>query len=264
MLVIELKSKAEIAKMAASGAIVARVLDLMQAEIREGITTQELDELAETTIRDAGGTPTFKGYRGFPASICASPNAMVVHGIPGTYAAAEGDVMSVDVGVTLDEYVADSAWTFPVGEISETARQLLTTCERALMAGIEQAIVGNHVGDISAAVQRETEADGFTVIRSLVGHGVGKAMHEEPQVPNFGEPGAGAELREGMTIAIEPMITAGTHEIVLADDEWSISTADASLSAHFEHTVAITASGPEILTLRTVAAPATATDSLLA
>ena len=261
---IELKSKAEIEKMAAAGAIVARVLDTMEAEIGAGVSTAYLDELAEAAIREAGGVPTFKGYRGFPASICSSPNAMVVHGIPGKYVISEGDIVSVDVGVTLEGFVADSAWTFPVGEIPESTERLLSTCERALYAGIEQATIGNRVGDISAAVQRETEAHGFTVIRSLVGHGVGKAMHEEPQVPNFGETGAGAELREGMTIAIEPMITAGTHEIVLAEDEWSISTADDSLSAHFEHTVAITADGPQILTLRAVSASATTTSSLLA
>ncbi len=261
---IVLKSDAEIEKMAAAGAVVARVLNLMETEIAEGITTAQLDELAEQTVRDAGGVPTFKGYRGFPASICASPNAMVVHGIPSSYTVVDGDILSVDVGVTLDGLVADSAWTFPVGEISERTRELLATCEKALLAGIEQAQPGNHVGDISAAVQQITEAAGFAVIRTLVGHGVGRAMHEDPQVPNFGEPGSGTELREGMTIAIEPMITAGTHEIALADDEWSISTADGSMSAHFEHTVAITTDGPRILTVRTVPESAAAATSLLA
>jgi methionyl aminopeptidase len=261
---IALKSKAEIEKMAASGAVVARVLQVMQDEIRAGVTTAHLDEVAEGLIREAGGTPTFKGYRGFPASICSSPNAMVVHGIPGPYVVSDGDILSVDVGVTLDGYVADSAWTFAVGEIPETTQRLLDTCERALAAGIEQAVPGNHVGDISAAVQGVTESEGFAVIRTLVGHGVGRSMHEEPQVPNFGEPGAGPELREGMTIAIEPMITAGTHEVVIADDEWSISTADDSMSAHFEHTIAITSAGPRILTARKVAEPTGAADSLLA
>lgn len=261
---IVLKSETEIEKMAAAGAIVARVLSQTEATIRQGVTTAQLDELAEKTIRDANGIPTFKGYRGFPASICASPNAMVVHGIPGGYIVGDGDILSVDVGVTLDGFVADSAWTFAVGQIPETTGQLLDTCERALFAGIEQARPGNHVGDISAAVQRVTEDAGFAVIRTLVGHGVGRAMHEDPQVPNYGEAGSGGELREGMTIAIEPMITAGTHEIVLADDEWSISTADGSMSAHFEHTVAITRDGPRILTLRTVPEPAAAPTSLLA
>ena len=261
---IALKSQAEIEKMAAAGAVVGRALDLVEQEVQVGVTTGELDELVETLIRDAGGTPTFKGYKGFPASICSSPTAMVVHGIPGSYTVGDGDILSVDVGVTLGDYVGDSAWTFAVGAIPEIATRLLATCERALYAGIAQAVVGNRVGDISVAVQATTEADGFAVIRTLVGHGVGRSMHEEPQVPNFGAPGAGPELREGMTIAIEPMITAGTHEIVLADDEWSISTADGSRSAHFEHTVAITANGPQILTLRDVQARAGTADSLLA
>ena len=252
---IALKSRAEIDKMAAAGAIVARVLDLMHSEISVGVNTAHLDALAEGLIRDAGGTPTFKGYRGFSASICSSPNAMVVHGIPGEYVVTDGDILSVDVGVTHDGYVGDSAWTFTAGEIPAETQRLLATCEQALMAGIEQAVVGNHVGDISAAVQGVTEGDGFSVIRTLVGHGVGREMHEEPQVPNYGKAGSGPELLEGMTIAIEPMITAGTNEVVLADDEWSISTADGSLSAHFEHTVAITSDGPEILTLRTVGRP---------
>lgn len=261
---IVLKSKDEIEKMAAAGAVVARVLNEMEAAIQRGVTTRQLDEIAERTIRGAGGTPTFKGYRGFPASICASPNAMVVHGIPGDYAVADGDILSVDVGVTLEGFVGDSAWTFVVGDIPQRTKQLLETCEKALAAGIEQARPGNHVGDISAAVQRVTEDAGFAVIRTLVGHGVGREMHEDPQVPNFGEPSSGSELREGMTIAIEPMITAGTHEIVLADDEWSISTADGSMSAHFEHTVAITDQGPRILTQRVASKSAAAASSLLA
>ncbi len=261
---IALKSRAEIDKMAAAGAIVARVLELIKVDVREGVTTAELDELAETTIREAGGIPTFKGYRGFPGSICSSPNAMVVHGIPGKYALAASDIISVDVGVTLDGYVGDSAWTFTVGDVPPRTQELLTACEEALYAGIVNAVAGNHVGDISAAVQRRTEADGFAVIRSLVGHGVGREMHEEPQVPNYGEPGAGPELREGMTIAIEPMITDGSYEVDVADDAWSISTIDGSLSAHFEHTVAITAEGPEILTLGSVSETAAAADSLIA
>ena len=249
--------------MVIAGAIVAQVLEIMGCEIRAGVTTGELDHLAEQAIRDAGGIPAFKGYRGFPASICSSPNSMVVHGIPGDYLVEDGDIVSVDVGVIYDGYVGDSAWTFAVGDIPEETQRLLTICEGALMAGIGQAVVGNRVGDISAAVQRETESEGFAVIRSLVGHGVGQEMHEEPQVPNFGEAGTGVELRAGMTIAIEPMITAGTHEVVVADDEWSISTADGSLSAHFEHTVAITAEGPKILTLKSVPDSTKAANSLL-
>jgi methionyl aminopeptidase len=242
------KSEREIATMARAGRVVAETLALMQESIRPGVTTAELDRSADEFIRSQGGVPTFKGYKGYPAAICASPNAMVVHGIPGAYALDEGDVLSVDVGVTLDGFVADSAWTFPVGEISAEAERLLEVCERALYAGIEQAKVDNEVGDISEAVQRVTEDAGFSVIRSLVGHGVGRSMHEDPQIPNFVGPYRGPKLREGMTVAIEPMITAGGAEIVLHDDEWSISTEDTSLAAHFEHTVAVTAEGPRILT----------------
>ena len=190
--------------------------------------------------------PTFKGYRGFPASICASPNDMVVHGIPGAYTLRRGRLISIDVGVTLDGFVADSARTFPVGEIERrgaaAARRRARPRSRP---GSEQARAGNHVGDIGHAVQEVTEASGFSVVRELVGHGVGRSMHEEPQVPNFGEPGRGPKLSPGVTIAIEPMITAGEGAIVLADDGWSISTADGSLAAHFEHTVAVTEDGPQ-------------------
>jgi methionyl aminopeptidase len=242
------KSQREIETMARAGKVVADTLALMQESIRPGVTTGELDRIADEYIRSQGGAPTFKGYKGYPAAICASPNAMVVHGIPGSYALAEGDVLSVDVGVTLDGFVADSAWTFAVGEISAEAERLLEVCERALYAGIDQARVDNEVGDISEAVQRVTEEAGFSVIRSLVGHGVGRSMHEDPQIPNFVSSYRGPKLREGMTLAIEPMITAGGPEIVLHDDEWSISTEDSSLSAHFEHTVAVTAEGPRILT----------------
>jgi methionyl aminopeptidase len=212
------------------------------------VSTAELDAIADEFIRSHGGVPTFKGYRGYPAATCISPNEMVVHGIPGRYVLREGDIVSFDVGVTLEGFVADSAFTFAVGEISEEAQRLLDACQAALAAGIEQSRPGNRVGDISAAVQRATEEAGFSVVRSLVGHGVGRSMHEEPQIPNFGLPGRGPLLQEGMTLAIEPMINAGDPEIVLADDEWSISTADGSLSAHFEHTVAITADSPRILT----------------
>jgi methionyl aminopeptidase len=252
--VIIRKSEHEIETMARAGRVVADTLALVQESIRPGVTTGELDRIADDYIRSQNGVPTFKGYKGYPAAICASPNAMVVHGIPGGYALEEGDVLAVDVGVTLDGFVADSAWTFPVGEISAEAERLLEVCERALYAGIEQAKLGNEVGDISEAVQRVTEEAGFSVIRSLVGHGVGRSMHEDPQVPNFASAYRGPQLREGMTIAIEPMITAGGAEIILHDDEWSISTEDASLSAHFEHTVAVTADGPRILTTAGAAA----------
>lgn len=242
------KSAREIEQMAEAGVIVARTLELLGEQIRPGVTTGELDRIADEFIRSHGGVPTFKGYRGYPASICTSPNAMVVHGIPGPYELEEGDILSVDVGVTLGGFVADSAYTFAVGEISEDAEQLLQVCQAALAAGIEQARVQNHVGDISAAVQRTTEDAGFSVVRSLVGHGVGRAMHEEPQIPNVGEPGRGPVLMDGMTLAIEPMINAGGPDIYVADDRWSISTSDGTLSAHFEHTVAVTAEGPRILT----------------
>ena len=242
------KSPDEIEAMALAGRVVVDTLALLGESIQPGTTTQELDELAEEYIRSQGGTPTFKGYRGFPASICASPNAMVVHGIPGPYALDDGDIVSIDVGVTLGGFVADSAYTFAVGDVDPEARRLLDVCEEALAAGIEQASAGNRVGDISAAVQRVTEDAGFSVIRSLVGHGVGRSMHEEPQVPNYGEPGRGPRLAPGMTLAIEPMITAGGADVFVADDQWSIYTDDGSLAAHFEHTVAVTDGAPRILT----------------
>jgi len=246
--VIVRKSPAEIAQMGRAGQIVVDTLALMAENIRPGVTTAELDAIAEEFIRSRGGSPTFKGYRGYPASICASPNAMVVHGIPGSYALAEGDILSVDVGVTLGGFVADSAFTFPVGEISAEAERLLEVGQTALEAGVEQCRPGRRLSDISHAVQAVTEDAGFSVVRSLVGHGVGRAMHEDPQIPNYGAPGRGPLLAEGMTFAIEPMITAGDPDVVVHDDEWSISTEDGSLAAHFEHTVAITEAGPQILT----------------
>ena len=247
------KAAGEIERMARAGEVVADTLALIGEHARPGVTTQELDELADEHIRSRGGTPTFKGYRGYPASICVSPNEMVVHGIPGRYTLKDGDILSVDVGVTLDGFVADSAYTFPVGEISADAERLLEGCQAALAAGIEQCRVDNRLSDISHAIQLVTEEQGFSVVRSLVGHGVGRSMHEEPQIPNYGEPGRGPLLAEGMTFAIEPMITAGGPDVVLHDDEWSISSADGSLAAHFEHTVAVTADGPRILTAATSA-----------
>jgi methionyl aminopeptidase len=242
------KSTTEIETMGRAGRVVASTLALLGELVKPGVTTGELDEAAEEHIRSEGGVPTFKGYRGFPASICASPNSMVVHGIPGPYTLREGDLISVDVGVTLDGFVADSAYTFGVGELDGDAKRLLEVCQAALAAGIEQARAGNHVQDISAAVQRTTERAGFSVVRSLVGHGIGRSMHEEPQVPNFGEPGRGPLLQPGMTLAIEPMINAGGPDVWMAEDRWSISTNDGSLSAHFEHTVAVTDNGPLVLT----------------
>lgn len=243
------KSPREIERMAEAGAVVARTLELLREHIRPGISTRELDEIADEFIRSEGAVPTSKGYKGYPAAICISPNEMIVHGIPGRYRLREGDVVTCDVGVTLDGLIADSAVTFPVGEIDAEAQRLLDVCQAALAAGIEQARVGNRVGDISHAVQEAVEEGGFSVVRALVGHGVGRSYHEEPQVPNFGPPGRGVQLVEGLTIAIEPMITAGSSQVVVADDGWSISTDDGSLSAHFEHTVAVTSDGPRILTL---------------
>jgi methionyl aminopeptidase len=246
------KSEKEIEAMARAGRVVADTLALLGENMRPGVTTQDLDELAEEYIRSQGGEPTFKGYHGFPASICTSPNSMVVHGIPGAYRIDESDLISVDVGVTLKGFVADSAYTFAVGEIDDETQRLLDVGQAALEAGIAEARAGQHIGDISAAVQRTTEEAGFSVVKSLVGHGIGRAMHEEPQIPNWGEPGRGPLLASGMTLAIEPMINAGGPEVVVAEDRWSISTADESLSAHFEHTVAVTESGPRILTLAEV------------
>jgi len=246
--VIIRKSAEEIERMARAGAVVADVLALIGERTHPGVTTEELDALADEFIRAQGGEPTFKGYRGYPASICASPNDMVVHGIPGPYGLQDGDILSVDVGVTLEGFVADSAYTFQVGQISAEAERLLEACQAALAAGIAQCRSGNRLSDISHAIQTVTEENGFSVVRSLVGHGVGRSMHEEPQIPNYGEPGRGPQLSPGMTFAIEPMITAHSPEVVLHDDEWSISTSDGSLAAHFEHTVAITEAEPRILT----------------
>jgi methionyl aminopeptidase len=246
--VIIRKSPEELERMARAGRIVADTLALIGEHARPGVTTAELDGLAEEFISGQGGYPTFKGYRGYPAATCISPNSMIVHGIPGPYELGEGDILSVDVGVTLDGFVADSAHTFAIGEISHEAERLLEAGQAALAAGIEQCVTGNRLSDISHAVQAATESAGFSVVRSLVGHGVGRSMHEDPQIPNYGQPGRGPQLAEGMTFAIEPMINVGGPDIYLHDDDWSISTADGSLSAHFEHTVAVTASGPRVLT----------------
>ena len=234
--------------MARAGALVAETIALLGEQLQPGITTGELDRIAEEFIRERGGVPTSKGYRGFPAATCISPNSMVVHGIPGEHRVEDGDLISVDVGITLDGLVTDSAYTYGVGDVDEESQRLLETGKQALEAGIEQARVGNRVGDISHAVQQVVEGAGFSVVRSLVGHGVGRSYHEEPQIPNFGEPGRGPELQPGMTLAIEPMITAGGPEVYLHADEWSISTQDGSMAAHFEHPVAVTEDGPLVLT----------------
>lgn len=234
--------------MAAAGAIHARTMKLIASKIREGVTTAELDAAAEKYIRSQGATPSFKGYRGFPGSICASPNAMVVHGIPGPYKLQRGDIISVDVGVTKDGWVADGAVTFPVGPVSAVANKLLEVTRRSLFAAVEQCVPGNRLGDVSHAVQTTVEAEGLSIVRSLVGHGIGRDMHEDPQLPNYGDPGKGIPLEEGMVLAVEPMTTAGRHLVRMGDDGWAIYSQDGSLAAHFEFTVAVTADGPRILT----------------
>ena len=241
------KSPAEIEKMAAAGAIHARCMQLLAGKIRPGVSTGELDKAAETFIRSQGATASFKGYRGFPGSICASPNSMVVHGIPGPYKLQRGDIISIDIGVTYDGWVADGACTFPVGEVSAVASKLLEVTDTSLHHAVAQARPGNHLGDVSHAVQAHVESNGFSIVRSLVGHGIGRSMHEEPQIPNYGAPGKGVRLDEGMVLAIEPMVTAGRHSVRMGDDGWAIYSQDGSLAAHFEFTVAITADGPRIL-----------------
>jgi methionyl aminopeptidase len=246
--VIITKSPEEIDRMARAGEVLVATLDLLEGHIRPGISTAELDTLAERFIRSRGATPAFKGYRGFPGSICASPNAMVVHGIPGSYTLAPGDVISIDVGVTLDGWVADAARTFGVGEIDPIAQNLLAATRASLDAGVEQCRAGNRMGDLSGAIQRVAEGAGLSVIRSLVGHGIGRSMHEDPQVPNYGRPGRGPLLREGMVLAVEPMMTAGRAGVRVAGDGWAIFSQDGSPAAHFEFTIAITPDGPRILT----------------
>ena len=227
--------------------MVASTLQLMRREVRAGVTTSELDRLAEEFIRSQGGRPSFKGYRGFPASICSSVNDQVVHGIPGPRELKDGDIVGIDVGVELEGYHGDAAWTFPVGEVSDEAKRLLQVTREALAMGIAQARPGGRIGDISHAVQSHVEAAGFSVVRELVGHGIGREMHEEPQVPNYGPPGRGPRLMVGQVLAIEPMVNIGGAEVVTGSDGWTIATRDGSLSAHFEHTVAVGATGPVIL-----------------
>ena len=242
------KTPVQIEQMAAAGRILARCLQLVRAKAREGVTTRELDKVAERYIQAQGGQPAFKGYRGFPGSICASPNSMIVHGIPGGYRLERGDILAIDVGVELDGWVADAAVTVAVGQVSPVARRLLDTTSAALFDAVEQCRLGNRLGDVSRAVQRRVEDDGMAVVRSLVGHGIGRSMHEDPQVPNFGAPGTGPELTEGTVLAVEPMVTAGGPAIRMGSDGWSVYSQDGSLAAHFEHTIAVTADGPRILT----------------
>src|SRR5271169_7215976 len=234
--------------MARAGAILVAALNELEGRIRAGVSTAELDKVAERFIRSHGAVPTFKGYRGFPGSICASPNAMVVHGIPGRYRLKSADIVSIDVGVTLDGWVADAARTFPVDDVDEQAQNLLRATEQSLHAGVAQCRAGNRMGDVSSAIQAVAEGAGLSVVRSLVGHGVGRSMHEDPQVPNYGKPGKGPLLEEGMVLAIEPMTTAGRQAVRVGGDGWAIFSQDGSPAAHFEFTVAITGDGPRILT----------------
>jgi methionyl aminopeptidase len=249
--VIIKKSPAEIDRMAAAGAILVRTLKLVEGKIRPGVTTGDLDAAAEAFIRSQGATPAFKGYHGFTGSLCLSPNDMVVHGIPGSYALQKGDLLTVDCGVVLDGWVADAARTFPVGgpdAITPVATKLLEVTQQSLFDAVPRCRPGNHLGDVSHAVQTTVEDAGLSVVRSLVGHGIGRSMHEEPQIPNFGEPGRGVVLEEGMVLAVEPMVTAGRHQVRAGDDGWAIYSQDGSLAAHFEFTIAVTAEGPRVLT----------------
>jgi methionyl aminopeptidase len=245
---IHRKTPEELDMMAAAGRILVRCHEILRSKARPGVTTAELDQAAERFIRSQGAEPAFKGYRGFPGSICASPNSMVVHGIPGSYELKRGDILSVDIGVIYDGWVADAAITHPIGNVTPVASRLLATTRAALFAAVDHCHPGNRLGDVSHAVQARVEADGFSVIRSLVGHGIGRDMHEDPQIPNFGEAGTGPELEEGMVLAIEPMVNAGSHHVRMGADNWAVYSQDGSLAAHFEHTVAITGDGPRILT----------------
>jgi methionyl aminopeptidase len=242
------KTTAQVDEMAVAGEILVRCLRMLATKARPGVSTKELDLAAEKLIRSQGAEPAFKGYRGFPASICASPNSMVVHGIPGADELKRGDVLSIDVGVIKNGWVADAAMTVPIGPIDPGARKLLDVTKQALFAGVEQMQPGNRLGDVSAAIQRAVEIEGLSIIRTLVGHGIGREMHEEPQVPNFGTPDKGPLLEEGTVLAIEPMVNAGGPLVRMGDDGWAVYSDDGSLAAHFEFTVAVTADGPRILT----------------
>lgn len=245
---ILLKSPSEIVKMEAAGRIVAEVLEALKEIVRPGVTTREIERFADERIRGLGGRPAFKGYRGYPASICTSVNDEVVHGIPSSRRLMDGDIISVDLGVLKDGFYGDAAVTVPVGPVSPETAGLISATESALYAGIENAVVGKRVNDISHAIQTHIESRGYSVVRVFVGHGIGRSLHEEPQVPNYGMPGQGTRLKEGMTLAIEPMVNAGDYEVRILDDGWTAVTVDGSRSAHFEHTVLVTSEGPRILT----------------
>ncbi len=246
---ITLKSNEQIEKMDESGRILRKALDAAGEVVRPGVSTKELDEIIRGTIEGEGARPAFKGYMGFPANSCISVNEEVVHGIPDGRILKEGDLVSIDVGVEKDGWMADSAMTYTVGMVSEEAARLMDVTLRSLEKGIEQCVPGKHLSDISHAIQVHVEANGFSVVKDLVGHGIGSKLHEEPQIPNFGPPGRGAVLKPGMVFAIEPMVNVGSEKVKTLEDEWTVVTADGKLSAHFEHTVAVTEQGPRILTL---------------
>lgn len=250
------KSQKEIEKMRASGQLVGRVLQELRALAEPGITTLEVNDVADKMIRDAGAYPTFKGYNGFPFSICASVNEQVVHGFPSNYELQEGDIFSIDVGVTLEGFVGDTAATIPVGCVSEDRLKLIRVTEECLLLAIEQCRVGNHVGDIGWAVQAHAETHGYSVVRDYVGHGIGRQMHEDPQIPNYGKPGKGPKIKRGYVFAVEPMINIGSHHTKTLPDGWTVVTLDGQPSAHVEHTIAITEAGPEVLTLVSTGVPA--------
>ena len=245
---ITIKSKREIELLKEAGNIVYQTHQYLKSYIKEGITTKELDSLAENFIRSKNATPSFKGYQGFPGTICASINDEVVHGIPGNRKLKNGDIISIDIGACYKGYHGDSAWTYPVGEISEEKKYLLEHTEKSLFVGLEQIKPGKRVGDIGAAIEEYANNHNLGVVVELVGHGVGTSIHEEPEVPNYGKPGTGPLLKEGMVIAVEPMLNLGTPDIYILDDDWTIKTDDGLSSAHFEHTVAVTKDGYEILT----------------
>ena len=247
---ITIKSAREIELMRVSGKITAKTLTMLMQTVKPGMTTADVDKLAEDSIRSMGGIPTFIGYSGYAHTICASVNDEVVHGIPGARMLKDGDLLSIDIGTTLEGYVSDSAVTVPIGNVSAAAERLMRVTQECLMLGIAQMQAGNRLGDIGHAVQKHAESNGYGVVRQLVGHGIGTKMHEEPQVPNYGTAGQGTLLRPGLCLAIEPMITEGTYEVETLDDGWTVVTEDGKLAAHFEHTIAVTTEGPRILTLR--------------
>jgi methionyl aminopeptidase len=250
------KSAAEIERMRAANALVADVLAELATMVAPGVTTADLDAAAERLVRAGGAEPAFKGYRGYPCTLCASVNEQVVHGIPSARALVEGDIISLDMGVKLNGFYGDSAVTVPVGRVSEVAATLLRVTQESLEKGIAQVRLGGRISDIGHAIQQHVEAHGLSVVREFVGHGIGSSLHEEPQIANYGEPGRGPRLAEGMTLAIEPMVNVGRPAVKVLADGWTAVTKDGSLSAHFEHTVAVTKSGPLVLTRRTVPAPA--------